>query len=95
MKKNEDTWNEFIVSIIKKADKPLRRKDILKLIEDEGLNMPYENLSVYLFHAKKAGVISHIKIPPSKKGFYCNPEWVDDKGNLIIQFKPYWENELS
>lgn len=92
MEQDTRTWNEKLADIIKLAHKPLRRKDILQMIRDEGWSMETDSISVYLFNAVKAGVLAHIKIHPSKKGFYCNPDWVKD-GKLKPEhtFKPYWE----
>lgn len=87
------TWNQILVAIIKEANKPLTRKEIFEIVKNDlgFINSPL-TFGVYLFNAKKAGVIASVKVPPSRTGFYCNPDWLDENGELIEQYKfiPFW-----
>ena len=89
------TWNEKIAGIIEESGKPLTRSEIFtQVIEHLDSNMPPYYFGTYLFNAKREGIITMIKLPPAKVGYYCNPDWLDENGELKPKYKrnPYWDN---
>lgn len=81
------TWNEKIVEAISALNRPVSRRELESLINNK------DGLGPYIYNAKKAGVIKVIKIPPSRIGFYCNPDWLDENGQLKSEysFDPFWD----
>lgn len=86
-----ETWNERIVRVIKELGRPATRKELEDIIS-ENFQIPH-GLGPHLSTAKKAGIIKRIKIHPSRKGHYCNPDWVDENGKLKPEhdYNPFWK----
>lgn len=83
------SWNSLLVDTIKEANKPLARKHLLFLIREHyDSNITNENLGINIYYARKAGILARIKCPPERVWFYCNPDWLDENGNLKSSYKP-------
>jgi hypothetical protein len=76
------TWLNKLIFILKRANKPMQSKEILKLLESIDKSLKYFDdkqkvLSVHLNKAVKYERIKHYKIRGSGGFFYCLPEWFE------------------
>ena len=76
------TWLNKLLFVLKRANKPMQSKDILKLLESADKTFKYFDdqqkvLSVHLNKAVKYERIKHYKIRGSGGFYYCLPEWFE------------------
>ena len=71
-----------LLFVLKRANKPMQSKDVLKLLESADKTFKYFDdqqkvLSVHLNKAVKYERIKHYKIRGSGGFYYCLPEWFE------------------
>lgn len=86
------SWISKIVFLIKQANKPLRSAEIIDVLQKKEpvLHKKVSKekfLSAFLNVAMQHGRLIPYKLKGVRGNYYCLPEWVNEKGELVSEMK--------
>ncbi len=86
------SWISKIVFLIKQANKPLRSAEIIEVLQKKEpvLHKKVSKekfLSAFLNVAMQHGRLIPYKLKGVRGNYYCLPEWVNEKGELVSEMK--------
>jgi hypothetical protein len=82
-----------LVFLVTKAGKPLRSVEIIPLLKDRQPEIIKKQdsmekyISAFLNTAMKLGRLIPYKLKGVRGNYYCIPEWIDEKGELIPEMR--------